>query len=151
MANILLMSPVSRRYLIIVEPKKMQKYEGVSSEGEYVRFRNGYAEVSEEVFEILKQRPEFGVDYVEVQARQVLPELVQPTVKAFGSEIEREEGKGMRTEIDSLKTQVDLITKAVMKLVEHVAPESKEIEKPKTKGKPGPKKSVESEEETEEK
>lgn len=131
------MSPASLRYRLILEPKKMQRYEGVTTTGEYVQFDNGYAKVSADVFERVKELPNYGVDFVQVSDRVQKESPVQPKVVQMsgGSEPEQEDRLG-RVEND-VRSLAHLI-KGVMDKLDNmttVVVEPKQEEEKKTKKK----------------
>lgn len=111
------MSPISRVYKIILDPQKTFKSDGVISPGKRIHFRNGIAQVDEETLVLLKQRPEYGVDFIVMTDEMRVPEAVQVMPMGLGSEMEKENQKG---QFDMLSRQVSMLTEAVGQILENM-------------------------------
>lgn len=112
------------RPVVVLQPKMNAKYEGVTNRGMYVEFFNGFAEVDDEQFEILKQHPSWGVEFIEVSERGMpINQPARPTVKAVGDR--PEEGD----KVVVLENQVKQLTEMVSTLVSSLQAQK---EQPKT-------------------
>lgn len=123
-SKILLRSLPSKRYMIILKPRMSAKYEGRTELGEYVEFKDGYAEVTQDQFEELRQRPDFGVDFIMVNEMKPIEEGVNiraemmPAEKEMNKEIDRVER--VENQIKEIKSDINLIAQSVADLAKAV-------------------------------
>ena len=136
--KILLRAMPSLRYMLILRPRMQAKYEGKTEMGEYVQFKNGYAEVTEMQFEQIKQLAEFGTEIVVAEKKVELESPMQPKVSSMNSPEDRvaELEKKLDKSVGEINESLETIAKAVASFAENKAK------------KPGRKKAKITEEET---
>lgn len=122
--RILLRSIPSKRYMIVLKPRMTAKYEGRTELGEYIEFKDGYAEVTPDQLEQLSQLPDFGVDYVVVNEIKPIENEMQiraemmPSEKQKNGEVGRIEA--VESEIREIKSDINLIAKSITDLAQTV-------------------------------
>lgn len=122
--RILLRSIPSKRYMIVLKPRMTAKYEGRTELGEYIEFKDGYAEVTPDQLEQLSQLPDFGVDYVVVNEIKPIENEMQiraemmPSEKQKNGEVGRIEA--VESEIREIKSDINLIAKSIADLAQTV-------------------------------
>jgi len=101
------------RPIVVLAPKMNAKYEGVTNMGKYAEFDNGYAELDEEEFDLLKQNKLFGIEYVEVNERGIpSPTPGTPTVKAVDALPEDNKGNKL-VELEKTVNQLTEVVKVL--------------------------------------
>lgn len=110
--------------MIVLKPRMTAKYEGRTELGEYIEFKDGYAEVTPDQLEQLSQLPDFGVDYVVVNEIKPIENEMQIRAEMMPSEKEKN-GEGGRIEaveceIREIKSDINLIAKSIADLAQTV-------------------------------
>ena len=110
--------------MIVLKPRMTAKYEGRTELGEYIEFKDGYAEVTPDQLEQLSQLPDFGVDYVVVNEIKPIENEMQiraemmPSEKQKNGEVGRIEA--VESEIREIKSDINLIAKSIADLAQTV-------------------------------
>lgn len=96
--------------------------DGEIKPGKKVIFRNGLAEVDEETLAMLKERPEWGVDFMEYTEGDRLAQPVTATPKGFASENEKELD---RAKMDMFERKMDMFGEVLAQIVDKLGASDK--------------------------
>ena len=105
--------------IIVVRPKKIPRYEGVAEQGKYVEFRDGFAEVDDESFELISKSPHWGTHYIEVEERGIpLNSPIKVGVKGMGEILDSKQENKTEKKLEKLTESVEKLSQALTFLLE---------------------------------